>query len=101
MDHRGRVQAQGGGTQESEAWAQDEPLPAREGHSKLDTLRDWLSASEQQMRSDAFQEAHAFVDTAAAAGGAGANTKKSFPRLSRRDHRRVDIEVHKGLAFVP
>jgi hypothetical protein len=101
MDHRGRVQAQGGGIEESEAWARDQPLPAPEGHTFLDTLRDKLSPSEQAMRVEAFAESHVFIDVAAAAGGAGAGTCKSFPRRPRKDQRRVDIVVIKGLAFVP
>ncbi|MCI0460549.1 MAG: hypothetical protein L0Z62_26645 [Gemmataceae bacterium] len=102
MDHRGRVQAQGGGVEIAESWDQDDPLLASEGHTKLDRLKSRLIPAEQKHREEAFREAHEFVDRAAATGvGACANTRKSFPRKPRRDHRRVDIEVHKGRAFVP
>ncbi len=48
----------------------------------------------------AFKEAHDYVGAISRADGAHANLKKSFPRKSRADHRRVDIEVLKGVAFV-
>lgn len=100
MDHRGRVQAQGGGIEESEAWAQDVPLPVEEGHERLDVLREKLAPREQEMRADAFVSAHEFIDRAARDGGATAGTSKSYPTRPRRDKRRVDVVVIKGVAFV-
>ena len=70
----------------------------------LEDLRNLLTAAEQRFREEAFGEAHEFVDRAAVAGGVCVTNKpvmKSFPRRSRRDHRRVDIEVRTGRAFVP
>jgi hypothetical protein len=99
-DNRGRLQAQGGGVEESETWAQDAPLPLPDGHKKLERLREKLRPAEQRMRTEAFTEATQFIDHVATIGGAEAGTKKSFPQKARRDHRRVDIEVHKGKAFV-
>jgi hypothetical protein len=66
----------------------------------LETLSNRLSGREAEMREDAFQKAHRFIDEVQAAGGAHAGTKKSWPQPPRRDQRRVDIEVHKGIAFV-
>jgi hypothetical protein len=66
----------------------------------LNDLYDRLTEVERRFREEAFIEAHDYVDVAAAAGGVGF-IKKSFPRKPRRDHRRIDIEVQKGLAFVP
>ncbi len=100
MDHRGRLQAQGGGVEESESWAQDNPLLLSEGHQKLNALHDKLQPAEQRHRLEAFAEARAYIERIADAGGARPGTKKSFPLRPRRDHRRVDVEVHKGLAFV-
>lgn len=99
-EHRGRLQAQGGRIEQSEAWAQDTPLPATEGFRRLDLLKDRLSPREQEYREKAFDLARRFIIQVAGAGGTGP-TKKSYPQPPRRDQRRVDIEVIKGLAFVP
>jgi hypothetical protein len=98
--HRGRVQAQGGGVEESVPWAQPRPPTARDGHRMLTDLHAKLAPSEQRHRESAFEQARQFADITAQSGGTGP-TKKSFPLKPRPDHRRVDIEVHKGLAFVP
>ncbi|GAC1475310.1 MAG: hypothetical protein NVSMB9_27520 [Isosphaeraceae bacterium] len=100
MNHRGRVQAQGGGVEESEPWTQDDPLLVADGQQKLVVLRDKLIPVEQAFRHGAFLDAHRFMERAADAGGARAGTKKSYPQPTRKDQRRVDIEVHKGLAFI-
>lgn len=102
--HRGRFQAQGGkgrGLQESESWSQEEPLTAVEGHALLRKLHDKLTITDQQLRQTAFVEAHAYIGNALAVGGVGP-IKKTFPRGKlRKTDPRVDLEVIKGLAFVP
>jgi len=40
--HRGRIQAQGGNLEESEAWWQDKPLTLEEGLILLEKLKDKL-----------------------------------------------------------
>ena len=99
-DHRGRVQAQGGGTEKSVSWAHDEPPTASDGQRMLDQLAAQLSPAELQARQDAFAQAREFINRAAQAGGIGP-IKKSFPRKPVRGGIRVDIEVQKGIAFVP
>jgi hypothetical protein len=99
--HRGRMQAQGGGIEESEPWAQDAPLPARDAHDLLSRLAAKLNPAERRHREKAFEDAHGYVTGAATRGGADAPVKKSFPYPPRADHRRVDIEVRVGRAFVP
>lgn len=99
-DHRGRVQPQGGGTEKSVPWAQDTPPTAGDGQRMLDQLAAQLTSAELQARQDAFTEAREFIDRAAQAGGVGP-MKKSFPRKPVRGGIRVDIEVQKGIAFVP
>jgi hypothetical protein len=102
--HRGRFQAQGGkgkGLQESESWAQDVPLTAADGHVILTRLHDKLGVADQQLRQAAFVQAHAYIDSAMAVGSVGP-MKKTFPRGKlRKVDGRVDVEVIKGLAFVP
>ena len=87
--------------QESEAWAQDEPLTAVDAQALSTKLHDKPSTADQQLRQSAFAQAHAYIDSALAVGGVGP-IKKSFPRGKlRKIDGRVDIEVIKGLAFVP
>lgn len=95
--HRGRVQAQGGGTQRSVSWAQSAAPTEADGHRMLDELYKQLTTREQNEREDSFRLAHNFVDSAADNGGVDAPVSKSFPR---RRTIRVDIEVHAGKAFV-
>src|SRR5262249_5922511 len=95
-DHRGRVQAQGGGTQKSVPWAQSSPPTASDGQRLLDQLTD----AELRTRQAEFAQARGFIDRAAKAGGVGP-VKKSFPLKAVRGGIRVDIEVQKEIAFVP
>jgi len=99
-DHRGRVQAQGGGTEKSVPWVQSTPPTASDGQRLLDELAAQLTAAELQARQDAFVQAREFIDRAASAGGVGP-VKKSFPRKAVRGGIRVDIEVQRGMAFIP
>jgi hypothetical protein len=99
-DHRGRVQAQGGGTEQSVPWAQRTPPTAIDGQRMLDELAALLTDAELQARRDAFVQAREFINRAAQAGGVGP-MKKSFPRKPVRGGIRVDIEVQKGIAFLP
>ena len=99
-DHRGRVQAQGGGTEKSVPWAQSTPPTASDGQRMLDQLAAQLTDAELEARQAAFAQARAFINRAAQAGGVGP-VKKSFPAKPVRGGIRVDIEVQKGMAFVP
>jgi hypothetical protein len=99
-DHRGRVQAQGGGTEKSVPWAQSTPPTASDGQRMLDELAAQLTDAELQARQDAFAQAREFIERSAQAGGVGP-VKKSFPRKPVRGGIRVDIEVQKGLALIP
>jgi len=66
----------------------------------LDDLAAQLTDAELQARQDAFAQAREFIHRAVQAGGVGA-IKKSFPRKAVRGGIRVDVEVQKGIAFVP
>ena len=102
-NHRGRFQAQHVNFCESEAWAQEEPLTAADGHTKLSDLRAKLPPAERLARTLPFQQAAGYIDMAARAGGVSADSrlvKKSYPCPRRNDGCRVDIEVNSGLAFV-
>ena len=63
--HRGRVQAQGGGVEESVPWNELDPPTESMGHAMLDELRNKLLPAEQEHRLAAFAEAHGYVAAAA------------------------------------
>ena len=102
--HRGSVHAQGAGVQESVAWAQAAPPTAVRGHEMLDELQSCLTPAEAKYRWDAFQQAHRSVGAAAKAGGihvVNCPVMRSYPLPARKDHRRVDIVVHRGVHSSP
>src|SRR5260370_32567867 len=97
--HRGRVQAQGGGTEESVPWTQTSAPTVADVLRILDELEAKLTPAEKKYREEAFGQARAFVRNVPAPG-LSARTSKSFPRNTAGDIR-VDIEVIAGLACVP
>ena len=102
--HRGRFQAQGGrgkGIEESESWAQDHALTGLAGHMLVDILYNKLGASDQQVRQNGFDELRAFIEAVRATRVGHGPGKKSYPRKPNSHKERVDLEIHRGLAFVP
>ena len=99
--HRGRIQVQGGGVEESIPWTRGTPPNASEGHDMLNELHARLTPLEQRSREVTFTKAHEFIDRVAKVGGAHHPVKKTFLVSPGRDNRRIDIEVIIGLAFVP
>ena len=68
----------------------------------LDKLWGKLLPAEQRYRESAFEQAHRFVKEAAGGGGVSSPIRKTFlVRPLTPEKRRVDIEVHKGRAFLP
>jgi len=101
--HRGRIQAQGGGTEKSVAWAQEEPPTESEMLEKCDLLEEKLTPNEREDRAKPLDDLRRFIRVAAAAGGLCASPKpfkKSFG-LRGGAGIRIDLEVIKGLACVP
>ena len=99
--HRGRLQAQGPRTEQSQSWSQDDPLTASDGQKLLRKLAESLSQSERIERRVAFEKAHGWIAAAAGKGGVNAPVSKKFWDLKGPRDIRVDIEVWTGLAFVP
>jgi len=97
--HRGRIQAQGGGLEASESWAQDEPLTKEDGLSLLHELKAKLPQKEADKRTNAFKRAERFIEEAGTAGGVQSPLKKPFVEKGTNDIR-IDIEVLAGRAFV-
>ena len=95
--HRGRIQAQGGGTEESESWSQDEPLTKKAGLALLERLKRRLRPAERRARAKPFADARRFIENGK--GGVDAPLGKTFSDRRRRAIR-VDIEVLAGTAFL-
>jgi hypothetical protein len=91
---------QGGGMNDSESWAQASPLLAADGKAMLLALEARLPARERAARLNAMSAAGAFIDRCEIAGGIRAQVSRSFLVSGDRANRRVDIEVHSGVAFV-
>lgn len=97
--HRGRIQSQGGGIEDSEAWNQDSPILAVDGINKTDMLESRHSRREKNLRQDSFNRAKNRIVNACENGGVSHPFSKTFMVKNDRN-RRVDIEVIKGDAFV-
>lgn len=97
-EHRGRIQAQGGGLEASENWAQDDPLTAKKGRSLLQKLRAKISSQERKKRAGHFRKAEDLIDRAEQTGGLKAHFGKSFQDAG--SDIRVDVEVLGGTAFI-
>lgn len=107
MSHDGSFQVHGFGSKllDSETWSKPVPLPAVEGHSLLTALEDRVRESHRKdhaiLEGDgAFGRTHRFIDGVARGGGHGPY-KFSWPKPSRKDQRRVDTNIDRGMAFVP
>jgi hypothetical protein len=98
--HRGRLQAQGGGTEKSEPWTQKKPPGESEMLRKCDSLDRQLTPGEARDRAEPLQHLRTYIRGAAQYGGVSAPLKKSFLKRGSRDIR-VDLEVIKGTACVP
>jgi RHS repeat-associated protein len=102
--HRGRIQVQGNGIEESWSWsrtATQGPPTAEEGQTELANLRGSLSRAALAERAEAFVRASNWIDNAAAYGGVDAPFARSFYNYPRSGSARVDIEVIRGRAFIP
>jgi hypothetical protein len=98
--HRGRIQAQGGGTEKSQAWAQASPPTLSEIMRLIERLEAQLTPQEKRIRENGFAQLRKAAETAAKAGGFWARQSRSFPRPPTGDIR-VDLEVITGIAAVP
>jgi len=95
--HRGRIQSQGGGLNDSQSWAKQAPLDHSTGISLSHLLEAMPNKKEKKLRVKAHAAARAFMDAAKLAGGVGVTSKTYV--VKGDPHRRVDIEVRKGVAF--
>lgn len=98
-EHRGRIQAQGGGLEASENWAQDDPLTAREGLSLLGRLKSKIPKKEAELRKREFEKAEKLIKRLEKGGGMDAHFSQSLKKKGTKDIH-VDIEILSGRAFI-
>ena len=101
--HRGRIQAQGSGTEKSVPWARDSAPSESEMLSFCDELEGRLTEREKRDREQPLTELREYIRRVAKFGGISANPrphKKSFLKRGAKDIR-VDLEVQKGMACIP
>jgi hypothetical protein len=101
--HRGRVQAQGGGTEESESWAESRPPTVTQVLAFVDLLEGKLKPKERKDRTQPLVDVRRRIQNAGRAGGLWAHPRphrKSFYKRGSADIR-VDLDVLKGRACVP
>jgi hypothetical protein len=98
--HRGRIQAQGGGTEKSVAWSQDLPPTESEMLQFCDQLEMQLTDREKQDRIQPLAQLRRCVRSLAAVGGVSAPFSRSWLKRGSKDIR-IDLEVRTGSACVP
>ncbi len=99
--NRGRIQAQGGGVEESVPWAEPNPPTSLDGLQKLQELASKLTKRQLAARALAFAQAAVFIGKVCPESGGCPVGSWSFPRPPLPGGIRVDIEVNAGIAFVP
>lgn len=97
--HRGRLQAQGGGTEKSQKWERDTPPTKSELVKLLDTLWATLTRGEQDDRKECYVDMKKYIEQAPA-GGIPAPLSKSFRNRKLRGGVRIDLEIRAGRACV-
>ncbi|NOR87385.1 MAG: hypothetical protein GQ527_07235 [Bacteroidales bacterium] len=97
--NRGRVQAQGNGTEKSESWATHGDFTKSMGIGKVDDLENSLTPLELNLRALAIQKARNRIATTPYTG-VDAVMKKSYYDDVRRREIRIDIEVNSGTSFI-
>ncbi len=98
--NRGRFQVQGGGLEESHAWARRDVPTKVDGNQFINELKMQLSPSEMNKRVICFRKATKWVNNAPR-GGYIANTliSTSFLPCPPQKDIRVDGEIFSGAAF--
>jgi hypothetical protein len=97
--HRGRIQAQGAGTEKSVAWSRDTPPTESEMLAFCDDLESQLTSGEKQSRSRCFAQLRRFIRAAAQFGGASAPITITWRNRAFKNIR-VDLEIRTGKASV-
>jgi len=97
--NRGRIQAQGNGTEKSAPWNIIIDHTKSMGLERVDNLQAQLTPAEENLRVDALEKCRNRIRTAPSIG-VSAQMKKSYYDDFRARKIRVDIEVNAGVAFI-
>lgn len=97
--HRGRVQAQGHGTEKSQSWAQDHPPTKTDILELLQRLWESLTSEEQEARQTCYEAARQYVQQAPTTG-IDAQHIRSFRNRRKRGGVRIDLEIRIGKACI-
>ncbi len=97
--HRGRIQAQGGGYEDSESWASFTPPTAAEGTAMLDLLVLRMPRRQLKERNIAVEQARIWILARPPAGVYAPNAQTWSNPGVRGSQARIDIEVIQGRAF--
>ena len=95
--HRGRIQAQGGGVEESEAWAQSYVPKKSDGYGMAESLKGKLKKKELKKRERSFKKLDKFIENAPRTGYD--YSSQSYMPFPPNGDVRVDVEIIKGKAF--
>lgn len=95
--HRGRIQAQGGGVEESEAWAQSYVPNKSDGFGMVVSLKGKLGEKELKQRERPFKKLDKFIEKAPRVGYD--YSSQSYTPIPPCCDVRVDVEIKKGKAF--
>jgi hypothetical protein len=97
--NRGRIQAQGDGTEKSESWAVNTCHHKHMGITSVDNLQTQLTNQELNLRTNALKKCRNRILTSPSYG-VSAQMKKSYYDDVTNRRVRVDIEVNAGVAFI-
>jgi hypothetical protein len=97
--NRGRIQAQGDGTEKSESWTLNTDHYKHMGITCVDNLQGQLTNPELLLRTNALQQCRNRI-LSTPNYGVSAQMKKSYYDDFRNRKVRVDIEVNAGVAFI-
>lgn len=100
INHRGRLQVQGGGLELSFPWSRNIPMTKVEATAGLAGLRAVLGRRDLSLRDQAFVRAEAFIlSTLHSAPPPLSRTFQNSNLPSNRRDARVDVEIWTGVAF--
>jgi hypothetical protein len=98
--HRGRIQVQGGGLENSRSWTQDAPRTKADGLADLVSLKGELSKTALKKRTQAFADAADFIQKTNYTGPPKLSRSFRDPEVvNEKGDERVDIEIITGTAF--
>jgi len=97
--NRGRIQAQGGRTEKSEAWTKEKDIDKKEGLSITKRLEQQLSKRELSMRKEALKQLKSRIKTSPSSGIDAPLIKTYYDDKRKRDIR-IDLEIITGRAFI-